>query len=53
MNKMLQKRAGIIVAVCAAVKADETVLIVFDSETEACVNLLAEAARSIFFRTEH
>ncbi|MDF1594095.1 MAG: hypothetical protein P1P89_21510 [Desulfobacterales bacterium] len=47
MNKtLLQKSARIIVAVCTAVKANETVLIVSDSKTEACADLLAEAARS-------
>jgi len=43
---LLQTSARRIVAVCAAVKANETVLIVSDSATEACADLLAEAARS-------
>ena len=48
LNKTpLKKSARGIVAVCNAGKANETVLIVTDSEVEAGADLLAEAARPI------
>lgn len=46
IKTLLQKSARMIVAVCAGVKANETILIVTDSNTEACADLLAEEVRA-------